>query len=250
LPVTFGTTTTLTGAGTWTYPDVGLVIGLKLDVTDPGVAARNWGTEIVRYREVGVWAPITEAGKMHSQPFWNDQEVTYDVGNGPVGLAYDIEPGVTITATEILSETPPSGGGGGVIGTILYDSGAATSIPSGVWTQCVPDTVLLHTADAVISTDGTGGVNVHQHGVYFISTVLYIGTGTTVSNAICAVYLNGTQLWGVSAPYEPLSGGYNINLALAWQFAVSDNVTVFAYQDSGSTHDSYLSYNFGIRETL
>lgn len=246
MPVTFGTTQSLSGAGTWTYPDVGLVIGLKLDVTAGGDPQKTWGTEIVRYRDLGVWAPITEAGVMHAQPVWNAEEVTYDVGKGPVGLAYDLASGVTVNATEILSETPPTGGGGGTPGmasVIQYDSSASVSVPDITWTKVVPNLLDVHSDDATLSPDGTGGVTVHTAGLYLITALCWVDVTGTLSSVELAIFCNGTNFQQTSNNFLPDAPGYWINLSYMWVFSASDNIDIRVYQHSGASQPVYPQYS-------
>jgi hypothetical protein len=245
LPVTFGASTTVTGAGEWTYPDTGLVIGLKLDVTTIPLASRTWGTEVIRYRDLGVWAPVTEAGKMHAQPVWNDQEITYDVGKGPVGLAYDLASGVSITATEILSETPPSGGGGSgpVTAYVIYDSNTAVSVPTAAWTLTVPNLLVAHTDDTVLSPDGSGGVTIHVAGLYLISGLLYWSIATMPPNLMAAVYTNGSLSFPDQGTLDPVASAAYVPLNAMWTFAIGDVVNLRGYQDVGTAQNVFPQYS-------
>lgn len=243
MPVTFGTTQSLSGAGTWTYPDVGLVIGLKLDVTAFDEHGKTWGTEIVRYRDIGVWAPITEAGTMHAQPVWNGEEVTYDIGNGPVGLAYDLAPGTTINATEILSESPPSGGGGSAVTAhAQLDNNTGHAVPSGAYTQVNPDTQSYFGDTTVMSLDGAGGVNILKKGVYLLVADVWFDVATTISNLTASFYVNGVGYWSAGGAYEPGIPGYRVNTTFSWQLNVSDLVTCVVYQDAGSDQTVFPVY--------
>lgn len=250
MPVTFGATQPLSGAGTWTYPDVGLVIGLKLDVTSPGPAPREWGTEIVRFRDLGVFAPITEAGKMLGRGIYNDTEVTYDVGKGPIGLAYDLASGVTINATEILSETPPSGGGGGgTVASVIWDQSTSFALPDSANTVLVPDVASLSTDPSLLDFGSGGTVTLKTRGVYLVTAQCWFDIALPGTEVTLRIVTDSTVDITASSDYVPSAPGYYVEATLVFHWDASTTVWIEGYQNSGSTQNVWPQYQVTLLTT-
>lgn len=242
----------MTGSGTWTYPDPSVIIGLVLQVTAVSDDVSVWGSSILRYRSPGVYAAIDEAGQLHAQPIWNATEVTYDIGKSPQGLAWDLANDVTVTATEILSETPPTGGGGGtgVIPTVQYDSDTAVSVPSSTWTLLVPNLIDVHSDDTVLLPDGAGGVHVESARLCLITSQAWFDVGTTAGNLLTSIYVNGSSFFTAGGNYEPVTPGYWVNLSYVWSFSAGDHVQLYGYHDIGSSQNVYPQYTISALGTV
>lgn len=246
MPVITGSTTTLTGAGNWPWPHPAELIGVAIDTTAVPTTRREWGSQILRYRDLGVYRCVDEAGPLESHAVWHDAVVDYVVGKAPASLDYDLADGVTISATEILSETPPTGGGGGTPGVasvIQYDNSASVSVPDITWTKVVPNLVDVHSDDATLSPDGTGGVTIHTAGLYLITAIVWVDTTGSLTAVELAVYCNGANFFQTSNNFLPDAPGYWINLSYMWVFSAADNIDIRVYQHSGTSQAVYPQYS-------
>lgn len=242
MTVILGASTTVSGSGTWTYPDVGLVIGLVLEVPDPGSMGRFYGTEILRAQNLGVYAPISEAGRLIGRPVFNDQFVTYDIGKAPIGLAYDLADALSLSVTEILSETPPTGGGGPSSMTsaqYLYTSNV-TVVDSTL--TPVPCTILNWNTDTSnYSIDGDDHLSVATAGIYRLSYHVRFSsnTPTPIGRVMYSVNFGPQNAQAAIADETATGDGYAANYVEV-QLASGDAVGIVALNESGA--DQQVDY--------
>lgn len=234
MPVTFGATTTLSGAGSWAYPDASSVIGLLIGLTATGLGPRVWGTEVPRYRDLGVYRPVSEAGALESHAVWHDEVVDYNLGKSPIQLEYDLSPGVTITATEILAETPPGGGGGFVVAPAIFaNTTGDNSIPSSTWAQISTwNTPSVDTDHSALTMDTSGNITVHKAGLYRVSAVGGFGGNGDDPTAKFALYRNGSEDTPFLGQWDVQAGVWQINGMVEEPFSVADVMSLWGYHQN------------------
>lgn len=181
MTVILGDTFAATGSGTWSYPHVGTVLGIVLQIPDPTSMGKVYGTEILRAKGLGVYAPLSEAGSMRCRAVFNAEEVTYDIGHSPVGVAFDLPYGLELDITEILSEVPTGGGGTGVTGYGSIGGFCSGTFPT--WNGPDLPTWCGYDAGSWAGTDATGIV-VPATDFYHFSLLARVTSGTVNPDAL------------------------------------------------------------------
>ncbi|MBA0084884.1 MAG: hypothetical protein HRJ53_07805 [Acidobacteria bacterium Pan2503] len=237
MPVLYGASTVLVGAGTWTYPDPATIIGVKLELSTPPAGNSGFvGSTVIRWRGIGAWAPVDEAAQLPARLLWNPSVVEYDIGKSPTGLVYEWENDAQVTATEILSEAPPGpGGGGGTVAVMQVSMGSYDGV-ADTTLEYVPLDTIAFQSDTTSYTFASGGITVVNAGYYRVSWHSTWQPPTANMYARVYITVNGTddadaiEVTGVTSDGGHVAGGYKER-----SLAAGDTVQLQVYQVSGAT---------------
>ena len=238
MPVTFGSSSLLTGSGTWTYPDPSLIIGVKLDLTtEPTGSAGSLGDVVKMWKGLGRYQFVDGAGTLPGAGLMNSQVVSYDIGKAPTALNYEWLNGTQVTATEILSAAPGGGPGpgGGPVAVMQVNMGAYDGV-ADTTLEYVPLDTIVFQSDTTSYTFASPGITVVNTGYYRCSWHCTWQPPTSNMYAHVLLTVNGTndadalEVTALASDNGHVASGYKERALTA-----GDVVTLQVYQISGAT---------------